>query len=305
MSSPQTLYAVLERGWLSSNSIVFAQGEQTAVVDTGYCTHAAQTLALIQSSLAGRSLALIVNTHLHSDHCGGNAILQAHDPTTQIFIPPGSADAVRRWDEQALSYAPTGQNCPRFNYYRTLEPGNTILLGNQDWEIHAAPGHDPHSIVLFEPESRTLISADALWNNGFGVVFQELDGLRAFDEVAQTLDLIERLCPKTVIPGHGPVFNDVLPALARARSRLETFIQDPLRHASYAAKVLIKYKLLEWQRCTTMQLQEWVQCTPYFSILHRRFYSGMPSMQWIDRVIDDLKRSAAIEQVDDILINLD
>ena len=305
MPSLRPEYTVLERGWLSSNNIVFPHGAQTAVVDTGYCSHAAQTLALIQSNLAGRSLDLIVNTHLHSDHCGGNAMLQAHDPATQVCIPPGSAVAVRDWDTEALSYAPTGQSCPRFNHHRTLEPGTTVRLGRQDWQIHAAPGHDPHSIVLFEPETCTLISADALWNNGFGVVFQELEGLRAFDEVAQTLNLIEKLKPRTIIPGHGPVFYDLQPALSRARSRLEAFVRDPLRHANYAAKVLIKYKLLEWQRCTTEQLQEWVQLTPYFRILHQRFYSDMPAEQWLESVLADLQRSAAMEQIDGMLINRD
>ncbi|HNZ91413.1 MAG TPA: MBL fold metallo-hydrolase, partial [Acidovorax sp.] len=67
---------VLERGWLSANSIVFSGRHGTAVVDTGYCSHADQTLALVHGALAGRALDRILNTHLHSDHCGGNAALQ-------------------------------------------------------------------------------------------------------------------------------------------------------------------------------------------------------------------------------------
>ena len=51
-----------------------------ALVDTGYATHAPQTLALVQQALGARPLDLIVNTHLHSDHCGGNALLQAAWP---------------------------------------------------------------------------------------------------------------------------------------------------------------------------------------------------------------------------------
>ena len=34
---------VLERGWLSSNNIVCLEGEQAALIDSGYVTHAAQT----------------------------------------------------------------------------------------------------------------------------------------------------------------------------------------------------------------------------------------------------------------------
>ena len=69
---------VFERGWLSSNNILFTgQHSGAALVDTGYCTHSAQTLALVQSALGRRPLERILNTHLHSDHCGGNAALQA------------------------------------------------------------------------------------------------------------------------------------------------------------------------------------------------------------------------------------
>ena len=65
---------VFERGWLSSNNILFIDDRQTALVDSGYTAHAAQTLALVQHALGGvRTLDLIANTHLHSDHCGGNA----------------------------------------------------------------------------------------------------------------------------------------------------------------------------------------------------------------------------------------
>ena len=55
MKLPKTM-RVLERGWLSSNNIVFIDNERTAVVDTGYVKHAEQTLALIQDLLKGRPL---------------------------------------------------------------------------------------------------------------------------------------------------------------------------------------------------------------------------------------------------------
>ncbi|MGL4807492.1 MAG: MBL fold metallo-hydrolase, partial [Giesbergeria sp.] len=205
---------VFERGWLSSNNVLFV-GEHSgsALVDTGYCTHSAQTLALVQSALGGRPLERILNTHLHSDHCGSNAALQQAWPQVHTAIPPGQAAHVRDWDPFALSYTPTGQECPQFRCDALLQPGTEELLGDRPWQVHAAPGHDPHSIVLFEPQDRILISADALWESGFGVVFPELDGADAFDEVARTLDLIEHLAPRTVIPGHGPVFHDAPRAL--------------------------------------------------------------------------------------------
>jgi glyoxylase-like metal-dependent hydrolase (beta-lactamase superfamily II) len=286
---------VLERGWLSSNSIVFASGQQTAVVDTGYVTHSAQTLGLVQAALRGRPLDRIVNTHLHSDHCGGNAALSAHYPAVQTSIAPALAAAVAAWDADALSYTPTGQDCPRFVHHGVLQAGGQIELGDRAWGIHAAPGHDPDSLVLFEPRTRTLISADALWENGFGVVFPELQGQQAFQEVAATLDVIERLAPRTVIPGHGRVFEDVQGALARARTRLEKFVRDPVGHAKYAAKVLIKFKLLQWQTCTASEMQAWLDKTPYLAILHQRYFSAQTRPDWHRALLADLQRSQAMQ----------
>ena len=89
---------------------------------------------------------------------------------------------------------------------------------------------------------KILISADALWENGFGVVFPELEGADAFTEVATTLDLIERLDPKMGIPGHGRVFAYIPEVLARSRQRLAVFAKNPFKHAHNAVKVLIKFK---------------------------------------------------------------
>src|SRR5580698_11418817 len=98
---------VFERGWLSSNNVLLVDDVCAALVDTGYATHAPQTVALVREALGTRPLDLIVNTHLHSDHCGGNALLQATWPC-RTEIPAQEADAVRNWDETRLTYRATG-----------------------------------------------------------------------------------------------------------------------------------------------------------------------------------------------------
>lgn len=292
---------VFERGWLSANNILLQGDGPTALVDSGYASHAPQTVALIEHSLGAQPLDLLLNTHLHSDHCGGNAALSGQYPGLQVLIPPGQAEAVRRWDEDALTYRPTGQHCPRFTAHGTLRPGTQIRLGSGLWDIHGAKGHDPHSIVLHQPEHRLLISADALWQNGFGVVFPELEGVAAFEEVAETLDLIEDLAPTTVIPGHGAVFQDTGPALSRARSRLEQFARAPDKHHRYGMKVLIKFRLLEWQRIERDALQHWAANTPYLR-------ASMPdapedAVRWLDDMLAELERSGALERQDTAIIN--
>lgn len=276
---------VFERGWLSSNNVLICGESQSALIDSGYCTHAEQTRHLVEHALEGRPLDVLINTHLHSDHCGGNHILQTAYPKLHTAIPPGLADAVKIWDPAKLTYTPTGQQCPPFVYSSLLQPQTSMRLGDLEWQVHAAPGHDTHSVILFEPASKTLISADALWENGFGVVFPELEGEQAFQEVADTLGLIESLQPNIVIPGHGRVFSDAPKALKAAQSRLQSFMDNPIKHANYAGKVLLKFKLLELHRITRQDLNAWACRTSYFNAVHARYFNHIEIASWLEQLL--------------------
>lgn len=295
---------VFERGWLSANNILLQGGEYSALVDTGYATHSAQTVALVRTALGAKPLDLLLNTHLHSDHCGGNAALQQEYAGVRTLIPPGLAGLVLDWDPVALTYTPTGQQCPRFRFEGLLKAGGEVLLADMPWQIHSAPGHDPNSIILFEPGSRTLISADALWEKGFGIVFEELEGEQAFAEVSATLDLIESLAPVVVIPGHGAIFSDVAQALSVARSKLESFVRDPRKHARHAAKVLLKFKLLEVQQLPVTDFFRWASETFYFTLVQQRFFSDIGISDWIGQLTDELVHSGAARRDGDQILNV-
>lgn len=296
---------VFERGWLSSNNVLIQGLDSCALVDSGYSSHSEQTCSLVLNTLRGEPLELLLNTHLHSDHCGGNAALQSTFPDLQTWIPPGQAASVAHWDPMALTYESTGQTCPSFSFHGLLLPGDTIRLGDFEWEVHAAKGHDPHSVVLFEPNSKVLISADALWESGFGIVFPELDGIDAFDEVASTLDLIEALCPQTVIPGHGAIFQDVEGALKRARSRLDHFVKNPELHRRHALKVLIKFKLLEWQCVSWTDMLAWYGKTPLIRSIEGGLTAPDPEAmrQSFESLIGELTARQVLRVQGDQLIN--
>lgn len=296
---------VFERGWLSSNSILLGGDPRGAVlVDSGYCTHAAQTAALLAEGLredgARSTLRLIVNTHLHSDHCGGNAHLQRMHGCP-IQIPPGDFAAASAWDEESLSYRATGQQCPRFIPDSAILPGQLLEQAGRTWQVHAAPGHDPHSIMLFEPESALLISADALWQHGFGIVFPEIDGLAAFDEVESSLELIESLSPRLVIPGHGAPFEDLPSALSEARSRLAFFRKHPKRHARHAAKALIMFHLLEVTRQSEPELLQWLAQTPIHANMWTRYFGEQSLQAWSLELLTELQAGAVIDRCDGLV----
>ena len=295
---------VLERGWLSSNSVLLQGDERGALlVDTGYCTHSAQTLELVKAAIApGSSLRLILNSHLHSDHCGGNARLAAAF-NCPVWVPPGHFHAATDWNQDLLSFASTGQRCDRFRPSVAVIAGDFIEQGGRQWQALAAPGHDPHSLIFFEAESGVLISADALWEHGFGIVFPEIEGSSGFDEVAKTLDLIAGLAIRWVIPGHGKIFSDVDAALGEARSRLDFFQRNPQRHARYAAKVLTKFHLLELISEPLPDLLDWLAQTPIQRQMWEQFFKPEPFEQWSIAILDELEKSQAIRIHEGIVFN--
>ena len=292
---------VFERGWLSSNNVLLLGRHDAAMIDSGYVAHKQQTLDLVRHALHGRRLDRLYTTHLHSDHCGGNAALQAHFGCN-TFIPEPEAEKVRHWDEDALSFKATGQQCERFSIDGVITAGETLTLGDLEWQVLGAPGHHAHSVIFYCPSEKVLISADALWQNGFGVIFPELEGEEGFAEASATLDVIAGLDVKAVIPGHGAVFEDVEAALARARRRLDFLSADPKRNAEYAVKVLLKFLLLERQSMPVADVVPLFASIPLMQAIASR-HLGMSTEELASWAVKQLVRACSARVENDILLN--
>lgn len=296
---------VIERGWLSSNNILLFDGEEATLVDSGYVGHAAQTVELVKSALAGRrqhaTLARLINTHSHSDHIGGNAVLQRAFGC-RIDIPAGIEEHILNWDEQALLLAPAAQRGDRFRHDGVVRPGEALRMGGMEWQAHAAPGHDMDALVFHCPEARLLISGDALWENGFGVVFGELMGQPgALSATRATLEMIGRLSVDTVIPGHGRPFGDVEAALERAFRRLAAFAADPASMARNAVKACFVFNLLDLQGLPRGELEAYLDRVPFFrSVAREQLGMDVPALAgWL---LSELKRGGAMVERDGILL---
>jgi glyoxylase-like metal-dependent hydrolase (beta-lactamase superfamily II) len=297
---------VFERGWLSSNNVLFEDDEGATLVDSGYLTHAEQTLALAERALATHAaptLARVVNTHLHSDHCGGNALLALRTGCA-IVVPAGNADAVRAWDAGALSFEATGQTCDRFDWTDTVAAGDLLTLGGSTWQALSAPGHDSDALMFHDPAHGVLITGDALWRDGCGAMFPTADPATIdadFAAAFATFDLIEALSPRIVIPGHGAPFSDVCAALERTRGRLRRLADDRGRNAHHVAKVLLKYRLLDERRLARATVRAMFDATP--TLQHARREVAQSVDAWAERAMADLVRVGAARRDGDWLVD--
>jgi glyoxylase-like metal-dependent hydrolase (beta-lactamase superfamily II) len=284
---------VIERGWLSSNNIVCLEGDSATLVDSGYVGHAAQTAELVKSAVAERHLTRLINTHSHSDHIGGNAAVQRAFGC-DIFIPAGIEAHIANWDEEALLLGPAAQRGDRFRHDGVIAPGDEFEMGGLQWQAIAAPGHDMEALVFHCARERLLISGDALWQDGFGIIFGELLGRGgALAATRQTLEMLARLDVDSVIPGHGAPFGDYAAALARAFGRLEAFERDPKRVARNAVKACFTFSLLDLGRLPQAKLADFLASVPLFRNVGRD-HLGMTMPELADWLRTELLRAGAI-----------
>jgi glyoxylase-like metal-dependent hydrolase (beta-lactamase superfamily II) len=298
---PETI-RVLERGWLSANNVFFFEGDEATLIDSGYVAHAGQTVELVGHALAGRQLKRLINTHSHSDHIGGNAALQAAFGC-RVMVPAGLQASIAEWDEDALLLSPLGQQAGRFQHDGLIAAGSELEMGGLVWQALAVPGHDMEALAYYCPEKRLLISGDALWENGFGVIFPELlgegDGLAS---TKATLEMLGRLSVDTVIPGHGRPFGDYEVALDRAFRRLDMFEQSMDKLAWHGIKVIVSFAMMERGKIPRTDFPAFVLGLPFANDVNARFL-GLPDDKLVERIERELMMVSALRLQDGMLVS--
>ncbi len=267
---PKTLL-VLERGWLSANNIMCFDGDNATLIDSGYVAHAEQTVALVGNALQGRRLKNLINTHSHSDHIGGNAALQTAF-NCEIMVPAGLHATIADWDQDALLLSPLGQQAARFQHDHLISAGCEIEMGELNWQALAVPGHDMEALAYYNPEKRILISGDALWENGFGVIFPELLGeANGLESTRETLEMLSKLPIDIIIPGHGSPFVTVDAAFERAFRRLSHFESNIEQLAWHAIKVSVSFAMMEKRQLPLADFPAFVLSLPFAVDVNARY----------------------------------
>lgn len=291
---------VIVRDWLNSNNILLKGKTGNVLIDTGYGSCAQQTLALLRNpdALGDAQLDWLINTHCHSDHMGGNAAIQ-RAYRCRVSIPIGNAPLIESWDTRELWLDFADQRCERFSFDDTLSPGDKLELGDLTWYAMAAPGHDVGALVFYCPEERLLISGDALWENGFGIVIPG-DAAR-FEAARATLKTIANLDITTVIPGHGKPFSNVSRALEVSFKKLEALAVDDIRTARHVLKVMLMFSLLEKSRFPLAELSGYMEKIPCYREYNQLYFRLKPA-ELAELLVGELERGKAVARRDGYLV---
>ncbi|MBV9175301.1 MAG: MBL fold metallo-hydrolase [Chloroflexi bacterium] len=179
-----------------------------AIIDTGTASVPRASLlpALQEIGWQASDVRVIINTHLHSDHAGGNAdMLEAsgagihmHRADAELtdrdqYLEKYCRDALRlmgQADQISESEAVQLQMLGReWGVERRLEEGDVIDLGDEvRLTVLHTPGHTPGSASFYWESERILFSGDAV--NGRG---GRSPGFPLYFDAADYLNSIKRL----------------------------------------------------------------------------------------------------------------
>jgi len=215
-------------------------GREPALVDSGFTGHAEETAAWARAH--AERVALVVNTHWHSDHVGGNALLQAAGAAVAAGAP--EAEAVARRDPGCCSAEYLDQPVGPYTVDVPLHDGQVLRLGDADWQVVATPGHTPGHLALWQPEERLLVVGDALSDYDVGWVNLALDGPQAAGTALASLQRMADLRPRVLLPSHGPAPADPGAAFAAATRRARRLVDDPDGAVWYGARRIFAFALM-------------------------------------------------------------
>ncbi|MDO9565146.1 MAG: MBL fold metallo-hydrolase [Candidatus Desulfaltia sp.] len=213
----------IERGYLSGNHFVY-RSKAPILIDTGYISDFNETdRSITRLGVNLSDISLIVNTHTHCDHIGGNKIIQQKSGC-DIALHKAGKYFIDTQDDWSTWWRYYNQEADFFKCTQALEDGEIIAVGPHKFQVIYTPGHASDGIVLYNSREKILISSDALWESDVAVMTLRVEGSMALFHMLESLQKLESLDVKIVYPGHGRPFDDIKKAISKSKEKIERYL---------------------------------------------------------------------------------
>jgi glyoxylase-like metal-dependent hydrolase (beta-lactamase superfamily II) len=213
------------------NAGMVAGRHTTLVIDTGASALSAATVYGYASAVAPANRITVVNTEQHFDHVGGNSYFRNRG--AEVYGHALIARTEEELQQERSDYNAAIANPVRralhegevfyrgtvvANPSRPITTDSALDLGECTVEILLTPGHTPTNISAWVPADAVLYCGDCL-ANGY-VANLDFGSPPEWRHWLESLDRIQRLHPRALVPGHGPVaLDDEVPRLIDAVRR--------------------------------------------------------------------------------------
>ena len=208
-------------------NIGFIAGKHcVAVIDTGGSVRIGRALRAAIRQHSSLPVCYVINTHVHVDHLLGNAAFRDDGArfVGHALLPDAlirSRDFFLRDYAADLDAPPTAAAIIGPDIQVPVGTDVTLDLGERALTLHAWPkAHTDCDLTVYDPHTRSLWTGDLLFIRRAPVLDGSVKGwLSAIDSLVG-MDVTQ------VIPGHGPVSDNLAAAFAPERRYLQILLAD-------------------------------------------------------------------------------
>ena len=289
----------IERGFLNGNHFVY-RSKAPILIDTGYISGFHETeKSIAELGVTLSDVSLIISTHTHCDHIGGNNLIQQKSGCDIALHKVGKYFIDSR-DDWSTWWRYYNQEAEFFNCTQTLEDDQTITLGPHKFQVIYTPGHAADGIVLYNRKEKILISSDTLWQTDTAVMTLRVEGSRALFHMQESLQKIDSLDVQMVYPGHGKPFQDTKKAILKSRKKIDHFLQNPAAIGDDLLKKIIVYTLMMKKGMKADTLFGYLMSTYWFKETVDLYFNDQYEAKY-DEIINSFLRRGIIKQENDNL----
>lgn len=176
--------------------------EKIALIDSGTGEHFQLVASRLSDlGLRARDVDMVINTHAHFDHAGGN--FHFYREGCKIAAHEFEAGAIEEGDQGLTLAGLFGRRMEGVKVSLRLKEGDRLELGRNVLEVLHTPGHTWGSLSLLERKEGILFCGDLIFRDGIGRTdFPTGDPL----ELRKSIRRIFKLDLTKICPGHGPEF---------------------------------------------------------------------------------------------------
>jgi hydroxyacylglutathione hydrolase len=162
----------------------------------------------------------VIMTHTHFDHIGCLSEIKKKIPGAELWIHTLEADPLEKGDERTLYGMEMFQQMCQMQYHlkpgafilqvdRKLQGGETLEIGDMEWEVIHIPGHSMGSIALYYKAKKILIPGDVVYAD-YAIGRFDLYGANAGDLKKSLLKLAKQEV-EILLPGHNRIVTKLQP----------------------------------------------------------------------------------------------